>query len=250
MSQLVTQTTSYGLNSVQYSISTLSDVGGVLEIMAGSPHDVTTTTTPIADFKSDQSAKFYGTVTAPSLSITADNAKVKDKNIVRSINGTVAGEDGDVVIEIATPVAQTVWSSTQRDAVLPAGTALTIPSYEMNTSKLVVYVDGLLLAKDRDYSEASTTSITFTFDLAADSVVTVIINQGAGGTVFVDESRSSVITAGTAYAVPSHEVGKLRVWLDGTACAPNIHFTNETETSVAFTSDIPKDMQIIIRIEG
>lgn len=98
MSQLVTQTTTYGLNSDQYSISTLSDVGGVLEIMAGSPHDVTTPTTPIADFKSDQSAKFYGTVTAPSLSITADNAKVKDKNIVRSINGTVAGTDGNVTL--------------------------------------------------------------------------------------------------------------------------------------------------------
>ena len=78
-----------------------------------------------------------GKLTAPSVSITNDNAKVNGKNIVRSVNGTVAGEDGDVVIEIATPVVQTVWSSTQRDAVLPAGTALTIPSYEMNTSKLV-----------------------------------------------------------------------------------------------------------------
>ena len=100
MSQLVTQTTTYGLNSDQYSISTLSDVGGVLEIMAGSPHDETTTPAPIADFKSDQSAKFYGTVTAPSLSITADNAKVKDKNIVRSVNGTVAGADGNVTINL------------------------------------------------------------------------------------------------------------------------------------------------------
>ena len=91
MSQLVTQTTTYGLSSVQYSISTLSSVGGILEIMAGNPHDGSTATTPIADFKSDQSAKFYGTVTAPSLSLTADNATVKDKTIVRSINRTVAG---------------------------------------------------------------------------------------------------------------------------------------------------------------
>ena len=107
MSQLVTQTTTYGLNSGQYSISTLSGVGGVLEIMAGNPHDKVTVPTPIADFKSDQSAKFYGTVTAPSLSITADNAKVKDKNIVRSINGTLAGEDGNVTITTVKKVNNT-----------------------------------------------------------------------------------------------------------------------------------------------
>ena len=37
-----------------------------------------------------------GALTAPSVSITNDNAKVNGKNIVRSVNGTVAGTDGNV----------------------------------------------------------------------------------------------------------------------------------------------------------
>ena len=44
-----------------------------------------------------------GALTAPSLSITADNAKVNNKNIVRSVNGTTAGEDGNMVLTTAVP---------------------------------------------------------------------------------------------------------------------------------------------------
>ena len=39
-----------------------------------------------------------GALTAPSVSITNDNAKVKGKNIVRSVNGTSAGADGNVTL--------------------------------------------------------------------------------------------------------------------------------------------------------
>ena len=39
-----------------------------------------------------------GTLTAPSVSITNDNAKVNGKNIVRSVNGTSAGTDGNVTL--------------------------------------------------------------------------------------------------------------------------------------------------------
>lgn len=150
-------------------------------------------------------------------------------------------------------IAQTVWSSTQRVAVLPASTPLTVPSYVAGASHIAVSVDGLMLARGRDYEEASSTTITFAFDLEADSVVTVVSNvssQESAASVVVDESRSSVISAGAAYSVPSHTVGLLRAWLDGVACAPGRDFTSETETSIAFTSDIPADMQIIIRIEG
>lgn len=150
-------------------------------------------------------------------------------------------------------IPQTVWSSAQRDAVLPAGAALTVPSYVAGASQIAVCVDGLMLARGRDYEEASSTTITFAFDLEADSVVTVVLtvsSQGATASVVLDESRSSAITAGSAYTVPSHTVGLLRAWLDGVACAPGRDFTSETETSIAFTSDIPADTQIIIRIEG
>lgn len=41
-----------------------------------------------------------GALTAPSVSITNDNAKVNGKNIVRSVNGTSAGTDGNVTITV------------------------------------------------------------------------------------------------------------------------------------------------------
>ena len=41
-----------------------------------------------------------GALTAPSVSITNDNAKVNGKNIVRSVNGTVAGTDGNVAMKV------------------------------------------------------------------------------------------------------------------------------------------------------
>ena len=39
-----------------------------------------------------------GALTTPSVSITNDNAKVNGKNIVRSVNGTSAGTDGNVTL--------------------------------------------------------------------------------------------------------------------------------------------------------
>lgn len=122
MSQLVTQTTTYGLNSDQYSISTLSGVGGVLEIMAGNPHDEVTAPTPIADFKSDQSVKFYGIadlsngVTLPEKVIgtklladkSVTSAKIAENvNIVGNLTGTASraiadGEGNNIINTYAT----------------------------------------------------------------------------------------------------------------------------------------------------
>ena len=39
-----------------------------------------------------------GALTAPSVSITNGNANVNGKNIVRSVNGTSAGTDGNVTL--------------------------------------------------------------------------------------------------------------------------------------------------------
>ena len=190
---------------------------------------------------------------------TADNAvsATMASKAISDVNGnaiaTTYATKAELEEAIKPPLAQTVWSSTQRDSVLPAGTALAVPSYVAGASQIAVCVDGLMLAKGRDYEEASSTTITFAFDLEADSVVTVVTtvsSQEAGASVVLDDSRSSVIAAGAAYSVPPHTVGLLRCWLDGVACVPGLHFTNETETSIAFTSDIPADMQIIIRIEG
>ena len=127
MSQLVTQTTTYGLNSGQYSISTLSSVGGVLEIMAGNPHDEATAPTPIVDFKSDKSVTFYGVadlsngVTLPQKIIgtnqladkSVTSGKIADNvTIVGTLTGTASkatadGEGNNIVNTYATKDALT-----------------------------------------------------------------------------------------------------------------------------------------------
>ena len=127
MSQLVTQTTTYGLNSDQYSISTLSSVGGVLEIMAGNPHDEATAPTPIVDFKSDKSVTFYGVadlsngVTLPQKIIgtnqladkSVTSGKIADNvTIVGTLTGTASkatadGEGNNIVNTYATKAALT-----------------------------------------------------------------------------------------------------------------------------------------------
>ena len=61
MSQLVSQTVTYGFDTNAFSISTHS-TDGVLRIMRGDPHDATSTTEPIIDIHSDKSVHFYGQI--------------------------------------------------------------------------------------------------------------------------------------------------------------------------------------------
>lgn len=129
MSQLVTQTTTYGLNSDKYSISTLSEDGGCLEIMAGDPHDKTATPLPIADFKSDQSVKFHGVVdlsagvVLPADTVTSDS--IGDKMITTQkladgivINGSLNGTaDRAIADGSGTNIADTYAKKTDLDDV-------------------------------------------------------------------------------------------------------------------------------------
>lgn len=63
MSQLVSQTVTYGFDTNAFSISTHS-TDGVLRIMTGDPHDPTSTTEPIIDIHADKSVHFYGQINA------------------------------------------------------------------------------------------------------------------------------------------------------------------------------------------
>ena len=75
-----------------------------------------------------------GTLTVPSVSITNDNAKVNGKNIVRSVNGTSAGTDGNVNISI--PVTS-VNGATGAVSLFTYGTNdLTAGSSSLETGKL------------------------------------------------------------------------------------------------------------------
>ena len=78
-----------------------------------------------------------GALTAPSVSITNDNAKVNGKNIVRSVNGTVAGTDGNVTITTVKTINNTSPDSNGNVTLFTYGTTdLTAGSSSLATGQL------------------------------------------------------------------------------------------------------------------
>nr|DAL16098.1 MAG TPA_asm: hypothetical protein [Caudoviricetes sp.] len=76
--------------------------------------------------------------------------------------------------------------------------------------------------------------------------------EGTGGsstqTVQTDKSRDAVLTAGTAYTVPTHKVGKgVLVYLGGVVYTD---FTDVSATTISFDVDIPATMEIVVVAEA
>ena len=156
----------------------------------------------------------------------------------------VGGEGGSV--------SRKVFTSSNRSAVLAAGTAFEVPEYTKGDNSLSLEWNGLHLAKDVDYTEATTTTVAFAFDLATNDVVRAVVIGGSGVgsmTVAVDESRDAVLVAGTAYTVTAHPLAENRVsvFLNGVAYTD---FHEVTRTTITFDDDIPAAMQIVVRVEA
>lgn len=149
-------------------------------------------------------------------------------------------------------VTRKVLTSSTRSGVLTAGTAFEVPAYTKGDNSLSLEWNGLHLVKDVDYAEATTTTVTFAFDLAKNDVVRAVVIGGSGVgsmTVAVDERREAVLAAGTAYAVASHPLAENRVsvFLNGVAYTD---FHEVTQTTITFDDDIPATMQIVVRVEA
>ncbi len=171
----------------------------------------------------------------------ADSLYVKTSDGFVKVNiGGGSGGDGEVTRKVLV--------SSLRSAVLSAGTAMTVPEYVLGDSSLELTWNGLLLAKGTHYTEASITTVTFTFDVAVDDVVVATVynssSSSATRTVQTDTGRSAVLTAGTEYTVPSHPVleGKLQVFLDGLQYTD---FIDTSKTTIVFDVDIPATTEII-----
>ena len=71
-----------------------------------------------------------------------------------------------------------------------------------------------------------------------------------GGSVAVktltSSGRSSVIAAGTAFDVPTYTVGasELQVWIDGLLCVKGEQYTEVSNSTIAFTFDLPADATV------
>lgn len=152
----------------------------------------------------------------------------------------VGGEGGGVY--------RKVFTSSNRSAVLTAGTAFEVPEYTKGDNSLSVFLNGLLCTKGVEYTEVSTTSVSFTSDIPADYEITAVVLSGSGvgtQTVQADESRASVLKAGTAYAVPSHTVGenRIKVYLGGFLADD---WEETSATTIVFGFDIPAVMPIVV----
>ena len=150
-------------------------------------------------------------------------------------------------------VTRKVLTSSVRSEVLAAGTAFTVPVYAVGDNSLSVYIGGLLCSKGIEYNEVTAKTISFTSDIPARFEVTVVVyssSESAGGAAAVqtDESRASVLKAGTAYAVPTHPLAenRLKVYLGG---ALSDGWTEVSETAISFNCDIPAMMPITVIAE-
>ena len=152
----------------------------------------------------------------------------------------IGGEGGSV--------SRKVFTSSNRSSVLAAGTAFEVPTYTKGDNSLSVFLNGLLCTKGVEYTEATTTSVSFTSDIPADYEITAVVISGSGvgtQTVQADESRASVLKAGAAYAVPSHTVGenRLKVYLGGFLADD---WEETSATTIVFGFDIPAVMPIVV----
>lgn len=148
-------------------------------------------------------------------------------------------------------VSRKVFTSSNRSAVLAAGTAFEVPEHTQGDNSLSVFLNGLLCTKGVEYTEATTTSISFTSDIPADYEITAVVLSGSGvgtQTVQADESRASVLKAGTAYTVPSHTVGenRIKVYLGGFLADD---WEETSATTIVFGFDIPAVMPIVVIAE-
>lgn len=161
--------------------------------------------------------------------------------------------DGPVKVEIeggSGGASHKVFTSTSRSAVISTGTAWTVPSYTMGDNSLAVFVNGLRCIKGQQYTEASSTTITFMFDVPMDFELTVVVtssSSNAARLVQTDTSRTAVISAGMAYTVPKYALGeqRLQVFLDGLQYCD---FTEVSTTQISFDIDIPTTMEIVVVI--
>lgn len=85
--------------------------------------------------------------------------------------------DGPVKVDLGTgsggTASRTVSRSTSRDAVLAAGTEYTVSAHTVGKNLVAVYLDGV---RYDDFTETSSTSITFDVDIPTTMEITVVVD--------------------------------------------------------------------------
>ena len=79
-------------------------------------------------------------------------------------------------------VSRKVFTSSNRSAVLTAGTAFEVPEYTKGDNSLSVYIGGLLCSKGVEYNEVTAKTISFTSDIPVDFEITAVVYSSSEST--------------------------------------------------------------------
>lgn len=154
-------------------------------------------------------------------------------------------------------IKTTVLNSVDRGSVLSAGTAFTVPEYELGSNNLQVYLNGLLClaGSDKQYVEDTSTTIKFNDDIPADAEISALATIGSSyegvlyNRVVVSESREADLAIGEQFAVPEHVVGygRLRVFIDGLILQEGFDFAEVNSSAITFNFVLPSSSQVCVQ---
>lgn len=85
----------------------------------------------------------------------------------------------DAVANIETPAIAISRVTTNLSSDLPAGTSVSVPTHVVNSSKLQVFLDGVLCLPGEQYTDATVSTITFVDTIPAGHEITVIAYTNA-----------------------------------------------------------------------
>lgn len=136
------------------------------------------------------------------------------------------------------------------DVDLAIGAEVTLPnstSYTIGTNSLLVFVDGILMDITSDYSEVSTTSVSFTNSLTVGQVITFI--------VYTSNVERTIITVDTDDITDVNLLTPLSyqeglyysdVYIDGIKQSPILNYKEETSSLLIFKSSLKINQTITI----
>lgn len=96
-----------------------------------------------------------------------------DGTSVEILYSLTVGDEIDIEVSTATSLTVVVQRDSSRDAVMAAGTSYTVPEHKVGINHLTVYLDGMCALEGITYTDASTTTITFTNDIPIDMEIIV-----------------------------------------------------------------------------
>ena len=174
---------------------------------------------------------------------------------VETVNGQKPDENGNVVIEgvdTTTLLTKTVAAETYLSKTDAASTYLT-PA-QANAAYLGIG-DKAVSAETADNAASATMASKAISDVNGNAIATTYATkaelEGAIPHLVVQtDTRTEALAAGAAYTVPSYAVGPgaLMVFLDGILCNAGVEYVEESSTTISFTSDIPLDIEITVRV--